>query len=50
MITEITATKFTVAFEGDNWTAFPDGEEIPDNWTIWATGLSWEEAHDNIDG
>lgn len=45
--TEITATtvKFTVVFDGDNWTAFPDGAEIPENWTVWATGLSWEEAH-----
>ena len=39
--------RFTVAFQGDNWSFFPDGE-TPMGWDIWSTGLTWEEAHDAI--
>jgi hypothetical protein len=38
------ATTFTVAFNGDNWSFWRDGE-VPDDWAVWALGLTWEEAH-----
>lgn len=46
--TEITT--FTVAYNGDNWSFWRDGDEIPEGWTVWSSGLSWEDAHDAING
>jgi hypothetical protein len=45
--TEQPASTFTVAFCGDAWSFFRDGE-APDGWTVWSSGLTWEGAHDAV--
>ena len=47
MSKNIETPRFTVAFQGGNWSFFPDGE-VPLEWDIWSTGLTWAEAHDAI--